>query len=76
MRCQIDGCNASQLDGRPFCCKKHWLKVPRIIKSELNKLYDTGRGSITVINLNRLTVTANFALTIPGNWEKKGKVSF
>jgi len=76
MRCQIDGCTAPQLDGRPFCCKKHWPKVPRKIKSELNKLYDSGNGSITVINLNRLGITANFALDLPDSWEKRAKFYF
>lgn len=76
MLCRIDGCTTPQLSGRPFCCKKHWPKVPRKIKSELNKLYDSGDGSITVINFGILTTKANFALTIPDNWEKRAKFHF
>lgn len=71
MLCKIDTCTQPQLEGRPFCCKKHWNKLPRKIKTELNKLYDDGKGSITVIALERLTIKANFAIKLPSTWEKR-----
>jgi len=76
MRCKIDDCDTNQLDGQPFCCKKHWAKIPKVIKAELNKLYTIGNGSITVINLERMSIKANFAIKVPSKWEERSAFYF
>ncbi len=72
MICQYNNCTKEVTKGAVGFCKKHWLKVPRKLKTELKQKFDD-EGAITVVDQNEFILKAQYAIKMPNNWERRAK---